>query len=307
MCKLDKIDVILSLMLLQNSRAPYRNLADSLGLSVNALHKRIQNLTDEKIIRGFTASLSQSYLNVLSVLISGNSEQGLSEESKEGLKNDRQTYWIGLASGNEYYIGGYLQNIKDLDAYVAHVQSMTEISNPDVGIIAFDSGIGISNEERFPLTKLDYRIIDSLSQDSRKAITVVADELNVSTKTIRRRLDKMIENGVLDFSIRWYPEMSNDIISLFQVSIASGFDRYEIGQQLLQRYSPNVLFFWSFSNLPNRLLLWSWTDTMRSLRDLQLSIEKETGIQNTSTNIIYSGEIFETWKDDIVESHIGMK
>jgi DNA-binding Lrp family transcriptional regulator len=46
---MDKTDIALSMLLLNNSRLPHRELAEKLGLSVNAVHKRIQALKDAGI------------------------------------------------------------------------------------------------------------------------------------------------------------------------------------------------------------------------------------------------------------------
>ena len=68
---MDQIDLILSLLLLANSRTPYSELADILGLSVNAVHKRIRSMLADGIIRVFTAKVSLSALGAFPVLIYG--------------------------------------------------------------------------------------------------------------------------------------------------------------------------------------------------------------------------------------------
>ena len=74
------------------------------------------------------------------------------------------------------------------------------------------------------LCDLDYKIIRSLKEDSRKATSVVAEEIGVSTKTVRRRLNRMIKNFLIVFSIDWYPDASNDIISAFHVQLKPDAD-----------------------------------------------------------------------------------
>jgi len=51
---MDKTDIILCQMLLGNSRLSYSELADTLNLSVTAVHKRIQDLVESGVIRKFT-------------------------------------------------------------------------------------------------------------------------------------------------------------------------------------------------------------------------------------------------------------
>jgi DNA-binding Lrp family transcriptional regulator len=56
---MDKTDVVLSQLLLVNSRLSYRELADTLNLSVTAVHNRIQNLVESGIIRKFTVPIAK--------------------------------------------------------------------------------------------------------------------------------------------------------------------------------------------------------------------------------------------------------
>jgi DNA-binding Lrp family transcriptional regulator len=71
------------MMLLANSRTSYRDLAERLGLSVNAVHKLIQAMVEEGIIRAFTARISLSALNALTVIIYGRSDSVSTQELKE--------------------------------------------------------------------------------------------------------------------------------------------------------------------------------------------------------------------------------
>jgi DNA-binding Lrp family transcriptional regulator len=52
---MDKTDIALSMLLLGDSRLSHRELSEKLGLSINAVHKRIQELKAAGMIRKFTA------------------------------------------------------------------------------------------------------------------------------------------------------------------------------------------------------------------------------------------------------------
>ena len=79
---MDETGLILSKLLLFDYLTPYLALADALGLSVNAVHKRIQSMVEESVIRGFTTkfSLSRAYVKLLfsiSLLPIGCSPRGI--------------------------------------------------------------------------------------------------------------------------------------------------------------------------------------------------------------------------------------
>jgi len=54
---MDEIDLALSLMLMANSRASYKELADIFNMSVNSIHKRVKSLVELGIIQKFRTTL----------------------------------------------------------------------------------------------------------------------------------------------------------------------------------------------------------------------------------------------------------
>ena len=66
---MDRTDITLCKLLLANSRIPIRELADKLGLSVAAVHGRIQGLRDAGIIKAFTARIGLGTLGVTIALV----------------------------------------------------------------------------------------------------------------------------------------------------------------------------------------------------------------------------------------------
>jgi len=297
---MDETDVTLSKLLLTNSRLSYRELADRLDLSVNAVHKRIQTLIEQRIIRAFTAKINLYTLKGVPVLVFGRSE-AQSFEACEKLGRHGSTYWVGVAGGNYLYVGAYLQDIGELEPYVDFLKKEAQMPDPTVGIERQGADSPFSPSFRaVTLYPLDYQIIHALRNNSRKLISEVAEELGVSAKTVRRRLSRMISEGLIELSIKWYPDASNDIMTIFHLHLKASADKSKVGPFLLQRYSPHAIHLWSFSNLPNHAICVVWTNTMKKLREILESLQKEPVFQSVNPNILYAGFIFDTWRDRIV-------
>ncbi|MGD0478315.1 MAG: winged helix-turn-helix transcriptional regulator [Nitrososphaerales archaeon] len=289
---MDRTDIALCLFLMSNSRTPYHELAGKLGLSINAVHKRIKVMIDAGIIRTFTARESLVSLKAISVWVYGRSEAAHPGEIRTRLKNDESTYWVANSGGGYIYVGGYLRNLSELDSYVAFVKKEGEIGEPTVGIIP-------QLTSRFPaetLRPLDYQILASLHKDARKPVTDVASEIRASAKTVHRRLERMMEKGLVDLSIDWYPDASNDIVSICHVSLAQNADRAKVTSSLKERFQ-NILIEVLFSNLPNMTTLFLWTNSMRQMDDLRESIGKEEGVESVVMNVLQIGYMFDTWRD----------
>ncbi|MBT0158812.1 winged helix-turn-helix transcriptional regulator [Candidatus Bathyarchaeota archaeon A05DMB-2] len=83
-------------LLLSNSRLSYRELEDTLNLSVTAVHKRIQDLTVSGVIRKFTAKISLFQLDALHILIFGNSKLDSMHTLPQKFEKNGRIYWLSV-------------------------------------------------------------------------------------------------------------------------------------------------------------------------------------------------------------------
>lgn len=292
---MDRTDVSLCLFLMANSRTPYHELAAKLGLSINAVHKRIGALVNQGVIKSFTAHPSLACFGAVSVWIFGRSEAARPSDVHLRLKANDRTYWVANSGGGYVYVGGYLRDIQELDGYVAFVKEEGELADPTIGIV-----LTMEPRRQDMLRSLDYQILASLRKDSRKPATDVAAEVNASVKTVHRRLEWMVEKGLVEFSIDWYPDVSNDIVSLCHVEVDRGSDKMKVLDALKKRFSENVLVYVLFSNLPNVLVLFLWTNSMRQMEGLRESVGSFEGVRSAMMNVLQVGYMFDTWRDELV-------
>lgn len=292
---MDAVDVALSLMLLQDSRTPYRVLAERLNLSVNAVHKRIQGMIEAGMMRGFTARADLRVTGALNVYIYGFATAEPLRDLPAKLSENDSVYWVTQAGGGYTYVGAYVKSLGDLSSVGDFVRNTAEISEPRVGII--DSGQETYPPPKEVLDQLDWQIIYNLQENSRRPLAEIAQDLGVSAKTVRRRLDRMMDQHLIDLSMRWYPDASNDIICVFYTKPALG-KRADFNN-VKRAYAPSLLYSVSFSNIPAENLLFAWTRTMKELKELKGRIEAEPSYKSVSMNILYTGDIFPTWRDKL--------
>ncbi len=251
-------------------------------------------MTDLGVIGKFTAKPSISYLKAVPVWIFGRSEVDHPEEVHKNLSRSDTTYWVVSSGGGYVYVGGYLKSITELERYVAFVEKEGSIIEPTVAILAHPPS-------RFPdavLQPLDYQIISSLHDDSRKSASEVASEVKASAKTVNRRLDRMTETGLVEFSIDWYPDKSNDILGLCHATLAHGADISDVSAALNRSFHENILFEIHFTNIPNQITLFLWTNTMKQMNDLREGVAHADGVKTVVLNVLQTGYMFDTWRDE---------
>lgn len=295
---MDEIDLELSLLLMKNSRTPYRELADEVDLSVNAVHSRVQNMVERDIIQEFYSKISlRAFKGVTVVSVEGQSETGNVEELIERVGKNEDTFKVISASGNYLYVHGLLRDVTEMNDYVDYVKKEAEMRDPDIFMPDMKDFEPLDD---FDFSKLDYRIIVSMHKDSKKALSEVADELNVSAKTVRRRINRMEKAGAVDFGIKLRPTQSSDFISFFEFETKPDYDRKRVKSRIRKRYYPKIYAVFAGSNVPNRLVANVWTKSLDGIHELKEDLRKEGYFDSIVSRIYYNGKEFDTWRDDFL-------
>ncbi|MBN1799904.1 MAG: winged helix-turn-helix transcriptional regulator [Candidatus Lokiarchaeota archaeon] len=301
---MDETDLKIVLLLFNNSRLSYREISDYLGLSVNAAYKRVQNLVDLKIIEKFTAKIKPYAINALYVFILGQSSTDNIEQAILNLGSHENTWQVILSSRNYLYVGAMLKDVHQLEEYSSFVSRTAMMQSPKIGMlsgVSYDAPIPyiVPRSRSMSYDELDVAIIRALREDSRKPVSEITEEIKSTSSTVRRRLTRLIEEGVIELSINFNPGASNDVFALLQVTLNPSADKNEIARKLNVDHSPNIFYSWQFSNLPNLVLCWVWTNTMKELNEIVESVKKER-IESVTFDIMYKVMYFDTWKEKLL-------
>ncbi len=298
---MDPTDLAICKMFLENSRISIREIGDKLGLSVAAVHGRIQALRDQGIIKTFTARINLMALGATIALVWGTSGRPSNDDLLARLRRDEHVYWVTFAGAGFVYVGTYLRSAAELDAVVSYVTREADIREPTVGLIALGSGL----PEEPVLDRLDARILRALHRDARKSVADVAEEIGISAKTVGRRLARMVAENRAELSMEWYPDAANDVISMWHIEVGPSATREEVIALLTNTYGQNLLFTMVLSNLPRSLLIATWTGSMKELRDLQGRFAQEKALARAVPNVLYTGYLLDTWRDSLLMKWAG--
>ena len=114
----------------------------------------------------------------------------------------------------------------------------------------------------------------------------------------------MTKNSMIELGLEWYPDKSNDIITLLDLHLKPDAD---LGIVPYQRFFASMLrtccFTGRFVNIPNVVTYTVWTNNMNELQSLRENLEKEPSVASIVPNILYTGYMFNTWRDQLVEEH----
>jgi len=304
---MDKIDFTICMMLMVNSRIPYRELAEQFNMSVNSIHKRIKSMVELQIIEKFVTHLSFRAFDPipLNLVMFGNSKTKNPKDLIEELGKNENIYNATYHSGNLFIIHAHIQETSYLDPLVSFVRQVGQIPELKVGLHSVPSPSNLKESRNQQLSKLDFFIINSLKDNSRKTFADIADEVGTSTKTVRRHLNRLIEEDLVNFSINWYPDKGSEIIVTIILDLEPNaiVNKTKFLEELQRRYSKEILFSWAFSTLPNTIVICVWFSKMKELQELEASLRSEK-VDSISVNVGIEGILFPTWRDTYLEDKI---
>lgn len=293
---MDEIDLILMRKLLKNARMTFRELADITNMSVSAVYKRINNLIDDEIIEAFISRPSFLTLKYLTVTIFGTSKAKSMDAISKELEQHENIYGIVIASGKFLMIVGLLRDISELQEFSVFVSRTAQFDDSTIGIVNLPF---ITTPE--PLTSIDYKILKTLNRDSRKPMTDIADDVGLSVKTVRKRLDRMRENNLAIFTIETSFKAENNLTTVFLIYLNEGTDINSTLQYLYEKYSRNVIYVLSYSNIPNFLMMFVWTKTAQDSQKIQEELQTE-GFKDIVPHIFFSLKYYDCWIDQLLRT-----
>ncbi|MFW9875262.1 MAG: winged helix-turn-helix transcriptional regulator [Candidatus Thorarchaeota archaeon] len=303
---MDEIDFIISMILMVNSRSSYRELAELFEMSVNSIHKRVKSMVDLGIIQNFKTRLSLfNFPNSANIIAFGVSKAKDPKAIIEKLGSHECVYNVTQASSNLFYTHSYIRSINQLDALVTFIRNEGEIDELIIGIEKQKFSIDNEFSKNISLSDLDYLIIDALKDNARKPVADIADEIGVSTKTVRRHLDLLIEKNLVLFTIDWYPDKTSVFLSFIILRVEPGrnIDEEKLMDELRNRYGQKVLFSWSFSNLPDLIIICIWISIMKELQDIENFLRTKE-VESVDVTVLVEGKNFPTWQETFLNDKI---
>lgn len=293
---MDEIDLLIIRNLLGNCRLTFRELADMSNMSISAIHKRIKALENDGIITAYIARPSVIALKCLFVVVFGESKAKVMGLVRKILGQHEMIVEVAIMGSKYFFISAYLRDISELQEFSSYVSKTAQISKLMIGIINLPY---ITIPET--LTNTDFKILKYLNRDARKPITDVADDTGLSSKTVRKRIDNMIKNKLVSFTIEWKPLSTQSFFSIFFIYLNEGTNMNNTFRQLSKKYSKNIAYMINYSNIPNFINMITWAKTPQESQEIEDELNTE-GFKRIVHRVFISTEWYECWIDQLLRT-----
>ena len=193
--RLDDIDLQIIRLLARDSRAPYKDISSAVGISSNAAKERINKMVSNGAIQGFLVRINPVIFGYEKECIL--TLRRIDKTIKEQDILNRVSL-IGDIFVFAKQLGGALTFALSVRAGAEDkIPVLTDLLKPATAQSIFVSYGQITMRVR----SSDLEIMKCLLSNPRMPNEVIAKECSLSSKTVKRRLDIMRQNHILQFSI----------------------------------------------------------------------------------------------------------
>ena len=265
--KMDNLDMQILNRLLNNCRESDRQIGMELGISGGAVRARILKMEERKVIEEFTIKAEPPILGygVLWFVVSGeNIREILEQLSLVGEPFIVVPCVGGITVCSIVVKDNFDQKIDLANKLMKDVRvlSIFEAENP-----GYDTN----------LTKTDLEILQELIKDPRQKIERIAKNVNMSTKTVTRCLEKLHDNEGIQFTLIYNPKKIEDFIPYAILTWIEG-DLKETLENL------NNVFARSYLQIPliakNQIVLFMYSE---NIFDMDEYTQKVRNIKNVKS------------------------
>ncbi|QUO48405.1 MULTISPECIES: Lrp/AsnC family transcriptional regulator [Halorubrum] len=128
---------------------------------------------------------------------------------------------------------------------------------------------------------LDRRILSILRRDARTPYTEIADRVGTSEGTVRNRVDRMTDEGVIErFTVT---TRTGNVKAMIEISVEMNVNTDEVGQRMVEW--EEVDFVWQVSGEEDVVLVVDAVDT-RAVNELITQAREMDEVKSTKTRLI---------------------
>ncbi|ADD06285.1 Lrp/AsnC family transcription regulator [Natrialba magadii ATCC 43099] len=136
------------------------------------------------------------------------------------------------------------------------------------------------------MDELDRSILNILRRDSRTPYTEIADEVGTSEGTVRNRVERMMDNDVIErFTISTH---TGNVKAMLEISVAVDVDTKGISERMAEW--EEVDFVWMVSGEQDVVLVVDAADT-RGVNDLITKARDQEEVVSTKTRLILDEQL----------------
>jgi DNA-binding Lrp family transcriptional regulator len=287
---LDKTDLTILSTLARNSRSSYNIIGSEVDLTSKSVKARVKRMIHQRVIEKFVVRVNPAAFGLKVAIVLVRTGNGINKD--DVIKRLKQ---LGDIAYYVYHMGRTCVTAliikKPLDDLF--IQSLNRRLMPAsvVSIITLESHV-----ESIVLSETDLRIIRCLLlTGARTEIADIAREVGISEKTTTRRLTRMKDANILDFSIQCSPPLMIGYIQFAIPIITTRFHRQSVLEQMYSKFQANILYSPSVIDSEDRLTFVLFAENVFTVDSVLTRVSSFEGVKSADVYILTKWQYHDDW------------
>ncbi|MFX0041138.1 MAG: winged helix-turn-helix transcriptional regulator [Candidatus Heimdallarchaeota archaeon] len=295
---MDDKDLEILKLLLFDGRMPYESIAKKVKLTPYLVKKRINNLVELGVIMKFTTNLNflmfqKSVCYTLADVGEGTDQQELIER----MGKLEEVTGGAISLQNKMQIIHTYTDDYDFKNNLEKLMQFEEIENIENFILLIPPSLTFKNKR---MNTTDWKIVNAIKGNCRKTDVEIANELGISSKTVKRRLSYLRENNIILFMI----DLDTSAADFLSYLLIVKFQR--IASESLSKVMKiikNYFYMWRVAN-QEAFIFTVFIDKLRDIEEQVKEIEKVPYVKDVISFVPTKMFYFESWIDNLIKKNL---
>lgn len=288
---LDKNDLTILPTLARDCRTSYSSIGSQIGLTSKIVKARVKKMVGSRVIEKFVVRVNPAAFGYRTAIVLIRTSNGITKD--DVIQRVKE---FGDLAYHAHHVGSIsvaaLIIKKPLDEKI--IQSLNDRLKPATVVRISVAELSIAGST--DLSETDLRIIKCLLlSGARVEISDIAKEVGISEKTTTRRLNRMKESRLLDFSLECSPAAMIGYIQ-FAISITVAKSHYHIvRERLYSEFHANILYNPSVIEPEDQLTFVLFGENVFVIDYVLARVNSFAGVKSADAYILTKLQYYDDW------------
>jgi DNA-binding Lrp family transcriptional regulator len=287
---LDKNDLTILPNLARDCRTSYSSIGSQIGLTSKSVKARVKKMVRSRVIEKFVVRVNPAAFGYRTAIVLIRTSNGITKDDviqrvKEFGDLAYHAHHVGSTSVAALIIK------KPLDEKI--IQSLNDRLKPATVVRISVAEISVASTD---LSETDLRIIKCLLlSGARIEISDIAKEVGISEKTTTRRLNRMKESRLLDFSLQCSPAAMIGYIQ-FVIPITVAKSHYHnVLERMYSEFQANILYSPSVIEPEDQLTFVLFGENVFAVDYVLAKVNTFAGVKSADAYILTKLQYYDNW------------
>ena len=288
---LDKNDLTILPSLARDCRTSYRSIGSQIGLTAKSVKARVKKMVDSGVIEKFVVRVNPVAFGFRTAFVLIRTSGGITKDDViQRVKEFGDLAYHVHHMGNTSVAALIVK--KPLDEKT--IQSLNDRLKPATVVMISVAELSVAAST--DLSETDLRIIKCLLlSGARTEISDIAKEVGISEKTTTRRLNRMKESRLLDFSLQCSPSAMIGYVQFVIPIIVEKFHYHNVLERMYSEFQANILYSPSIVQPENQLTFVLFGENVFVVDHVLARVNTFAGVKSADAYILTKWHYYNDW------------